>query len=224
MTAAFAIAEKRMAQARRGRSPGKLQRTPDPRGLAEATRAFLLAAGLDPDHEEVAQTPERVARAWCESFLDGYAQDPREILSETLRSDGAGPVLIRDISFHSICPHHLLPFAGVAHVAYVPAEKVVGFSRLVRLVDCFAHRLTLQERIAHEVAESLVVYLGAHAAACALEAEQGCVTLRGVRRPGSRVWTEAVAGAPSSSKRLSDLLSSLRRPDAGSLSRRSPRR
>jgi GTP cyclohydrolase I len=192
--------------------------------MAEATRAFLRAAGLDPDHEEVAQTPERVASAWCESFLDGYAHDPREILSETLQSDGAGPVLIRDISFHSICPHHLLPFAGVAHVAYVPGEKVVGFSRLVRLLDCYAHRLTLQERIAREVADSLVEHLGAHAAACALDAEQGCVTLRGVRRPGSRVWTEAVAGEPEWCERLSKLLSSLRRPPPRAVSRRSPLR
>jgi GTP cyclohydrolase I len=174
--------------------------------MARATREFLAAAGVDLSRPEFAQTAERVARTWCESFLDGYAQSPARILADAFPSDGAGPVVMRDIAFHGQCPHHLLPFSGVAHVAYVPGRRAVGFSQLVRLVDCFAHRLTLQERIAREVAGALVEHLGARAAACALEAEQTCVTLRGVRRPRSRAWTEAVAGERRWEERLRALL------------------
>jgi GTP cyclohydrolase I len=174
--------------------------------MAKATRDFLEAAGMDPGAPDLADTPDRVAATWRESFLDGYAQDPARILSATFPDPGGHPVVLGDLAFHSLCPHHLLPFSGAAFVGYVPRDRAVGFSQVVRLIDCFAHRLTLQEHIAREVADALVAYLGAHAAVCRLHAEQTCVTLRGVRRVGTTVWTEASAGDPAWLERLCRLM------------------
>jgi GTP cyclohydrolase I len=174
--------------------------------MAAATRAFLQAAGLDPASPDLADTAMRVAHTWKENFLDGYAQTAAEVLAGTFADEGGSPVLVRDIAFHSLCPHHLLPYRGRAHVAYLPAGRAVGFSQVVRLVDCFAHRLTLQEKISREIARSLVKHLGARAAMCALEAEQACVALRGVRRSGTIVWTEASAGEKRACERLSALV------------------
>jgi len=176
--------------------------------MAAAVRGFLDAAGLEATSADLARTPERVAQAWCASFLDGYAQDPANILSRSLAAPSADPIALRDVAFHSMCPHHLLPFTGTAVVAYFPRVRVVGFSRLVRLVDCFAHRLTLQETIASAVARALVDHLDAAAAACGLDAEQQCVTIRGVSRHGTRIWTESFPGDRARFARLAVLLRS----------------
>jgi len=168
---------------------------PDKAAMERAVADFLRAAGHDPTKsDELARTPARVAAAWNESFLDGYTRDAAGILGDQFPEAGGEPVVLRDIQFHSMCPHHLLPFTGVAHIAFVPIGKSVGFSRIVQLLDCFAHRLTLQETIGREICKSLVDVLGARAAACALETTQACVTLRGVRRTGTRIRTEATAG------------------------------
>ena len=175
--------------------------------MAAAITEFLAAAGHDPTlAPELRRTPDRVAEAFCESFLDGYAQDPRELLSERSPAPDRGPIVVRDVAFHALCPHHLLPMTGRAHIGYVPRGDVVGFSRLVKLVDCFAHRLVLQESIAKNVADALVDVLGAKAAFCALDADQGCMTLRGVRRVGSRVWVESIAGDAKLGARLRQLV------------------
>lgn len=188
------------------RAPGS-KHTPDRAAMARAVRAFLRAAGHDVSkRSDLTRTPERVADAWCESFLDGYRFDPRELLAERFEVPTAAPVLVRDLAIHGVCPHHLLPWFGVAHVAYVPNGAAVGFSRLGQLAACYAHRLTLQEEAAHHTAHALVDNLGAYAALCAIEGEHTCLTLRGERQRGARIWCEGVAGDASLVERLRGLV------------------
>jgi GTP cyclohydrolase I len=189
--------------------------------MARAMREFLAAAGVDLEHPELVGTPERVARAWCEEFLDGYGADPAELLAESFdRSPGpeipAEPaselVLVKGIPFHGVCPHHLLPFQGLAHIGYVPGARLAPFSGLVRLLDGFAHRLEVQETITRQVVEALMSRLGARGAAAVLESEQTCMTLRGVKRRGSRILTSHFAGELSARPDLrSDFLRSIGR-------------
>jgi GTP cyclohydrolase IA len=170
---------------------------PDRAAMATAVRDFLRAAGLPLENPHLRETPERVAEAWVTEFLDGYALTPEEALGETFPAppDSSGElVVVTDLRFHSMCPHHLLPFAGRAHVAYMPAKRVVGFGRLSALVDCFAHRLILQEELAREVASSLARVLGSPATACIIEAEQACLRLRGDKQRDARTHAEAYEG------------------------------
>jgi GTP cyclohydrolase I len=176
---------------------GPARRAPSAAAAADGIARFLDALGL-PAHvrasEDLADTPRRVAEAWLEDLVDGYGRDPGEILAGGLPSTGRDLVAVTGIDYHSVCPHHLLPSRGVAHVAYVPGGKVVGFGQLVRLVDALAHRLVLEEDLARDVAEALVRHLGARGAACVLEAEQLCMTVRGEKRAGARAHAEAWAG------------------------------
>ena len=171
---------------------------------AEAIGRFLDA--LVPPGERGAAslegTPERVAQAWLQDLLDGYRRSPAAILGDVMPSAGEDLVAVTGIDFHSVCPHHLLPSRGVAHVAYVPGDKVVGFGQIARLVDCFAHRLVLEEDLARQVAGSLVSLLGARGAACILDAEQACLTVRGARRPGARTHVQCFVGALDSDRHL----------------------
>jgi GTP cyclohydrolase I len=158
---------------------------------------FLDALDLPPEVRrggDLEKTPERVAEAWSRDLLDGYRHDPAEILGESMPSVGSGLVAVTGIDFHSVCPHHLLPSRGLAHVAYVPGGRVVGFGQLARLVDALAHRLVLEEDLARQVAEALMVHLGARGAACVLEAEQMCLSVRGERRPRARAHAQSFAG------------------------------
>jgi GTP cyclohydrolase I len=152
---------------------------------------------VDLDDPNVRETPARVATAWADEFLDGYDRDPREVLGDFYeeRQPAADEmVLVTSIDFQSMCPHHLLPYRGVAHVAYLPSGRIVGFSRLARLVDALGHRLILQETLAREVAEAIQLELDSAGAAVVLEAEQTCMTLRGERRAPARAVTEAFTG------------------------------
>lgn len=167
---------------------------------AKLTKAFedlLRAVGRSPGtYPEVLDTPLRTATMWLDDLLDGYEWDPAGILAGGSPAlPGSSLVIVRDLYFHSVCPHHLLPFHGLAHVAYLPGDRIIGFSNVSRLVNCFAHRLTLQEEIGSSVAEALVEHLGARGAACMLDAEQLCMVVRGVRQAGSRAITTAYAGA-----------------------------
>ncbi len=165
-------------------------------GLSAAVAALLRAAGRDPVGDaDLAQTPERVAKLWREEFLAGYAMDPAKILGEPVLGE-ADPdvVVVGGLRFHSMCPHHLVPFRGVAHVAYIPAGKLAGFGRLADLVECFTKRLTLQERATHQIAEALWQGLGARGAGCVIEAEQMCLSLPGERHDQSGVVTSAFVG------------------------------
>lgn len=189
-----------MARARKAadRTSGTTAVGTDRAGMARAVEAFLGAAGLPLDHEHLRETPQRVAEAWAEEFLDGYRTTPEEALGETFTAppDSRGEmVVVTDLRFHSMCPHHLLPYEGRAHVAYVPGRRVVGFGRLSALVDCFAHRLILQEELAREVASALARVLGSPATACVVEAEQACLRIRGDRQRDARTHAEAYEGA-----------------------------
>jgi GTP cyclohydrolase I len=173
-----------------------LSKTSEDAALRAAVDALLRASGLDPAHDpDLRETPERVARLWRTEFLSGYGQDPALILGDPVSGE-ADPdvVVVGGLRFHSMCPHHLLPFRGVAHVAYLPAGKLVGFGRLAELVDCFTRRLTLQERATHQIAEALCKYLSARGAGCVLEAEQLCLALPGEKHAQSGVVTSAFVG------------------------------
>jgi GTP cyclohydrolase I len=171
---------------------------PDAGAAAEAVERFLDALGLPPDvrsSRDLEGTPRRVAQAWVEDLVDGYRRSPSEILADAIPSPSRDLVAVTGIEFHSVCPHHLLPSRGVAHVAYVPGGKVVGFGQIVRLVDALAHRLVLQEDLAHAIADALVAHLGARGAACLLDAEQLCMTVRGEKRGGTRAHADAWVGS-----------------------------
>lgn len=160
-----------------------------------AVRELLLAIGEDPDREGLLKTPSRVARALGE-LHSGLWQDPAEILGTTFSIDHEELIIVRDIPVYSTCEHHLLPFHGVAHVGYIPAEdgRVTGLSKLARLVDCFARRPQVQEQITTQVADALVEHLGAQGVIVVVEAEHLCMSMRGVRKPGARTITSAVRG------------------------------
>jgi GTP cyclohydrolase I len=170
------------------------------RGQASLSRAvadFLDALDLPPEvrgSAELAGTPARVAEAWHDELLDGYAAAPAEVLAESSPSASRELVAVTGIEYHSVCPHHLLPSRGVAHVGYLPGGRLVGFGQLVRLVDALAHRLVLQEDLAAQVAAALVEHLGARGAGCVLEAEHLCMTVRGERRTQARAHAEGWAG------------------------------
>jgi len=144
---------------------------------------------------DLAGTPARVAEAWLDDLLAGYRQDPSSILADAMPARGHDLVAVTGIDFHSMCPHHLLPSRGVAHVAYLPGKQVVGFGQLARLVDCFANRLALEEDVARQVAEALILHLGARGAACVLDAEQTCLSVRGERRRDARAHAQCFLGA-----------------------------
>lgn len=165
--------------------------------MEQAVAAFLRACGLELDDENLKDTPARVAEAWALEFLDGYAASPKEALGEQFpvskRSDRE-LVVVTGLRFRSMCPHHLLPYSGRAHVAYVPGKRVVGFGRLSALIDTFAHRLILQEELARQVAGALMKHLGSQGAACVLQAEQTCLRLRGGHQRDAVTHAEAYEG------------------------------
>jgi GTP cyclohydrolase I len=168
----------------------------DTTALRSAIAALLRASGLDPDNDrDLIATPERVAKLWQAEFLAGYAMEPAVILGDPVVGE-ADPdvVVVGGLRFHAMCPHHLVPYRGVAHVAYLPNGKLVGFGRLADLVDCFTKRLTLQERATHQIADALWRGLGAHGAGCVIEAEQMCLALPGEKHDQSGVVTSAFVG------------------------------
>ncbi len=163
--------------------------------MSRAIEDFLDAAGIPTAGTELRETPERAARAWAEAFLDGYQLDPSAIFGETYPAgDTTGLVLVKDIAFHGMCPHHLLPFRGRAHVAYLPAKKLASLSAITRLVDCFSHRLEIQEVMTRQIAEALTSHLRAKGAAVVVETDQSCLTMRDARRRGARTVTEHYTG------------------------------
>lgn len=171
------------------RRPADLERA------AKAIEEFLGALGHDDAHEpELRGTGMRVAEAFAHELLAGYAEEPRAILGAATASDAPGFVLVAHVPITIVCPHHLLPASGVAHVGYLPQGRVVGLGALGRLVLCFARRLTLQEDFCRNVAESLVADLGARGALCAADLSPACVTARGERHHGARSYTLATAG------------------------------
>jgi GTP cyclohydrolase I len=166
----------------------------DQERIRSAVREILIAIGEDPDREGMLDTPDRVARMYAEMFA-GLHQDPREHLRRTFTQKYDEVVLVRDIEFSSMCEHHLLPFIGKAHVAYLPAGKVAGLSKLARVVDSFARRPQVQEQMTEQIADLLMEQLGAKGVAVILEASHSCMTVRGVRKPTSMTTTSAMRGS-----------------------------
>ena len=160
-----------------------------------AVRELLIAIGEDPDREGLLETPARVARAYAE-LTQGLRQRPEDVLTTTFDLGHEEMVLVRDIELWSMCEHHLVPFTGVAHVGYIPAEtgKITGLSKLARLVDVYAKRPQVQERLTTQVADSLMEILEARGVIVVIEAEHLCMTMRGVKKAGARTITSAVRG------------------------------
>ncbi len=161
--------------------------------IEKAVREILLAVGEDPDREGLVKTPNRVARAYGE-LLAGLQDDPRRHLKTVFNERYDEVVLLRDIEFHSLCEHHLLPFTGRAHLAYLPDGKVVGLSKLARLVEGFAPRPQVQERLTTQIADALMEELSPSGVAVVLEASHTCMTIRGASKPGSTMVTSALRG------------------------------
>ncbi|WP_128375395.1 GTP cyclohydrolase I FolE [Streptomyces cavernae] len=167
----------------------------DEKRAENAVRELLIAVGEDPDREGLRETPGRVARAYRE-LLAGLTQQPEDVLTTTFDLGHDEMVLVKDIEIVSLCEHHLLPFHGVAHVGYIPAEsgKITGLSKLARLVEVFARRPQVQERLTTQIADSLVRILEARGAIVVIEAEHMCMSVRGIRKPGAKTTTSAVRG------------------------------
>ena len=165
----------------------------DQEKIKEAVRLLLEGIGEDPQRVGLKDTPDRVARMWQE-LMAGYEQTAEEPLSRVFPVEGGEMVLEKDITFYSTCEHHLMPFYGKAHVAYVPDGKVVGLSKLARTVEVFARRLQIQEQMTGQIADAMMEYLSPKGVMVVLEAEHTCMTARGIKKPGSKTVTIATRG------------------------------
>ena len=168
--------------------------------IAAAVHEILVAVGEDPAREGLRETPQRVARMYAELFA-GLHRDPSEHLNAIFTEQYDELVVLRDIPFYSMCEHHLMPFIGVAHVAYLPDGKIVGISKLARVVEGFARRPQVQERMTSQIADILMERLEAKGVAVILSATHSCMTCRGVRKPGSFMVTSALRGLCKSDAR-----------------------
>jgi GTP cyclohydrolase I len=163
--------------------------------IERAVREILLAIGEDPDREGLLETPARVARSYAEQFA-GLRQLPEDVLTTVFDAGHDEMVLVRDIELYSTCEHHLVPFFGMAHVGYIPNEKghITGLSKLARLVDVYARRPQVQERMTSQIADALMNVLEPRGVIVVIEAEHLCMSMRGVRKPGAKTVTSAVRG------------------------------
>ena len=169
--------------------------------IENAVRELLLAVGEDPDREGLQETPARVARMYEEIFR-GLDTDPAQFLKIFSEEKNDEMVVVRDIPLYSMCEHHLLPFVGKAHIVYIPKEgKVIGLSKLARIVDCFARRPQLQERLTSQIADFLMERLEPRGVAVVIEAEHLCMTMRGARAAGAQTKTSALRGMIKSDAR-----------------------
>jgi GTP cyclohydrolase I len=178
-----------------GPDAGIARRPYDAPRIEAAVREILLAIGEDPQRDGLRETPARVARAYAELFA-GLWQRPQDVLTTTFDLGHDEMVLIKDIEVFSCCEHHLVPFHGVAHVGYIPSEdgRITGLSKLARLVDVYARRPQVQERMTTQIADALVELLAPRGVIVVVECEHLCMSMRGVRKPGSRTVTSAVRG------------------------------
>jgi len=167
----------------------------DLKRIEQAVREILIAVGEDPDRDGLVHTPARVARAYAELFA-GLRLDPAQVLTTAFEADHEEMVLVRDISLTSLCEHHLLPFYGSAHVGYIPGDdgRITGLSKLARLVEVYARRPQVQERLTSQIADTLMKVLSPRGVIVVVDAEHMCMAMRGVRKPGARTVTSAVRG------------------------------
>lgn len=180
----------------------------DAAAVERAVRDLLIAIGEDPERDGLRDTPARVARGYAEMFR-GLHQRPEEVLTTTFDLGHNELVLVKDIALYSTCEHHLLPFFGVAHVGYIPNTngRITGLSKLARLVDVFARRPQVQERLTTQIAESLMSILEPMGAIVVIEAEHMCMSVRGVRQPGAKTVTSAVRGVLSAAASRAEAMS-----------------
>ncbi len=171
----------------------KKSKTIDTERITKAVKEILIAVGEDTEREGLKKTPERVAKMYAE-LLGGMHEDAKKHLRSTFTENYDEIVLLRDIPFYSICEHHLMPFIGSAHVAYLPKGTVIGVSKLARIVDCFARRLQTQERLTFQIADFLMESLKSQGVAVILESSHSCMTIRGIKKPGSVMVTSALRG------------------------------
>ena len=167
----------------------------DPVAFEHAVNAMLTACGVAPDSVHTGRTAARVRDLWQHRLLGGYAISPEDALGEGFADERDDMVVVRGIAVHGVCPHHLVPFRGVAHVAYIPGGRLHGFGRIARMVDAIGHRFTYQEWMTRDIAEALITHGQARGAACIIEAEQLCLLLGEDRRGDERVVTQAFTGA-----------------------------
>ena len=161
--------------------------------IREAVKLFLEGIGEDVSREGLAETPDRIARMYTELFA-GMDADAEEHLSKVFSVENNEMVLVKDIDFHSMCEHHMMPFFGKAHVAYIPDGKVTGLSKIARTVEVFARRLQIQERMTGQIADAMMEHLKPQGVMVVLEAEHMCMTMRGIKKPGSKTVTVAARG------------------------------
>ena len=168
---------------------------PTQNALARHVRETLRLLGEDPDREGLKKTPERVAKS-LQFLLQGYAMDPDQVVGDAIFSEECNHmVIVRDIEVYSLCEHHLLPFFGKCHIGYIPRGKVYGVSKLARIVDCFARRLQLQERLTQQIADFIKTRIDAEGVGVVLECRHLCMMMRGVEKQNSRMVTSAVLGS-----------------------------
>ncbi len=166
----------------------------DAAAFERAVGDLLQACGIAPDAAHMGRTAQRVRELWQKRLLGGYDLDPAEVLGDGFDDERRDMVVVRGIAVHGVCPHHLVPFRGVAHVAYLPGGRLHGFGRIARLVDAIGHRFTYQEWMTRDIADALMTHGKAAGAACVIEAEQLCLLLGEDRRGDERVVTQAFAG------------------------------
>lgn len=169
--------------------------------IAYHVKQILQLVGEDVNRDGLLDTPMRVAKSYDE-LLQGYSVDPESVLSRTFEETSDGPVIVANITFHSLCEHHMIPFFGTAHIGYVPGDRIVGISKIARLVDVFARRLQVQERLTKQVVDTLFTTLSAEGAIALIEAEHMCMCARGVRKPGSKTITMSSRGSYETNERL----------------------
>jgi GTP cyclohydrolase I len=164
--------------------------------IKDAVREILDAIGEDPDRDGLLRTPQRIANMYVDEIFTGLREDPARHLTVTFEAEHDEMVMVRDIAVHSVCEHHLVPFAGKAHVAYIPGDdgRITGLSKIARLVDGFARRPQVQERLTTQIADALVDVLEPTGVLVMIEAEHFCMSMRGVKKPGSLTITSAVRG------------------------------
>lgn len=171
--------------------PGQSQNTT---AIEQAVRSILLSVGEDPNRDGLLRTPERVAKMYQE-LLSGYTTDPVALINNAIFDvDYKEMVLVRDIEFYSLCEHHMLPFLGKAHVAYIPSKKIIGLSKIPRIVDMFARRLQVQERMTKQIADFLTEVLDPYGVGVVVEGSHMCSMMRGVKKANARMITSALTG------------------------------
>ncbi len=174
----------------------------DAAAFEQAVGDLLAACGIAPDAAHMGRTAQRVRDLWQKRLLGGYDMDPAEVLGEGFADERSDLVVVRGIAVHGVCPHHLVPFRGVAHVAYLPGGRLHGFGRIARMVDAIGHRFTYQEWMTRDIAEAMMIHGKAKGGACVIEAEQLCLLLGEDRRGDERVVTQAFTGAFEQSDQL----------------------